>query len=163
MRRVFIGSVVAVALAGLTGCNGTGGNTIVGTWSKACHLPAGKTLYYDKALALNEDGTYKSVIITSTDNKCTQDKEIYIYSGTYKVGGAAKDSNGKDTTELDVTQTKYVHGDTTSTEVSTDYIMYKFLNNGNLVFANWTDAHSGKSKEDRKNYIDPKDAGYTKQ
>ncbi len=40
--------------------------------------------------------------------------------------------------------------------------MYRFSDKGNLLLARSSDAHSGNSKEDRANYIDPKWSGYTK-
>ena len=165
MRRVLLGSVVAVALAGLTGCGGAGGgNSIVGTWEHKCFQRSGHEdeRYRTIEVTFNQDKSFKENFTQYSDTHCTQDPDLKQWFGTYKIGGAAKDSNGKDTTEFDLTQTKSVHGDTTSTKVSTAYSMYRFLDNGNLVFAHSSDAHSGNSKETRANYIGSKWTGFTK-
>ncbi len=161
MRRVLLGSVVAVALAGLTGCGGAGGgNSIVGTWEKACFQPTGNAFHWTKAGSFNQDNTYTLTSKSYTDNKCTQDESVFKYYGTYKIGAASKDSNGIDTTEIDMTRTKYVNGDYVSTEKLPWYSMYRFLDNGNLVFAHGK--KDGKSKETRADYIGSKWTGYKK-
>ena len=136
----------------------------MGTWEKACFQPVGHEdwRYRTVVITFSQDKSFDENLTKYSDTHCTQDPDTKHWIGTYKIGGAAKDSNGKDTTELDMTTTKYVHGTEVSTKRGTGYGMYRFSEKGNLLTAHSSDAHSGNSKEDRANYINPKWTGLTR-
>ena len=152
----------------MTGCGGPtddGKSDIVGTWTEACYKLSSSTLCENGGTYRTHTWTFeqKEFSYSATcysDEKCKQDEILdENASGTYSIGGKAKDINGKDTTELDFT-TKKLNGEDAN---SSRYSMYRFDENDGLLIAVPKGDRDGKSSEKRRNYIGSNWKGATKQ
>jgi len=142
----------------LTGCSTSsdGLDSIVGKWHKSCYLPDGNDQYRVIDLVFRADGTGHLKKVKYDDEDCTLNPSSNEFDLNYHVGAKTTGDDKKEAYELDVTGG-------TGDEAWSDYQMFRFKDNGNLLISGTSQTHNGDSKEQRGDHFSEKWAGYVRQ